>query len=301
MKKGIKDLIFEIRGKQVMLDSDVAKLYGYETKRINEIVRRNIERFPEEFCFRLTKEEYHFLLQQKTDNLLNNWSQIATSSKYKYRGFVYIPLAFTEQGIAMLSGLLKNEIAVKVSISIMNAFVAMRKFIINNAAVFERLTTVEYKMLEYDNNFDKIFDALQKEENIKQKIFFDGQIYDSYSLLIDIIKKANKEIIIIENYVDKTILDLLAKKNKDVSVTIIGTNNLKLSELDIAKFNEQYPKLNMKYSDSYHDRFIIIDNDIIYHLGASLKDLGKKTFGINIIEDKCLLNNIFTKQKNEDD
>ena len=207
----IKNLIYTIRGKQVMLDSDVAMLYHYETKKINQAVKRNIERFPEKFCFQLTEEEFSSLRSQivtlnKTtvqenfeDSSLR--SQIVTLNENTGRGNhrKYLPYVFTEQGIAMLSGLLKNDIAIQVSINIMDAFVEMRKFLMVNGQLFERLTNVEYKLLEHDKKFDKVFDQLQNEENIKQKIFFEGQIYDAYSLIIDIIKKANKKILIIDN------------------------------------------------------------------------------------------------------
>ncbi len=273
----IKDLIYCIRGKQVMLDSDVAMLYHYTTKRINETVRRNKERFPENFCFQLTENE-----------LENLRSQIATSSleKENYGGRRYLPYVFTEQGIAMLSGLLKNEIATKVSVNIMNAFVEMRKFIANNAQVFERLTNVEYKLLEHDKRFDEVFSEFQKETEFKQKIFFNGQIYDSYSLIIDIIKGAKEKIIIIDNYIDDTILKMLAKKNKEVKVVILTSNKNNISKLDIQKFNKQYLGLEIAITNKFHDRFILIDNKELYHVGASLKDLGKKCFAISKIEDE---------------
>ena len=216
----IKNLIYTIRGKQVMLDSDVAMLYHYQTKRINEAVKRNKERFPENFCFQLTTEEIENI--KMPNEVLNfksekNWSQFATSSKsenIKHRGKKYLPYVFTEQGIAMLSGLLKNNIAVQVSINIMNAFVEMRKFLIQNGQIFERLTNIEYKLLEHDKKFNEDFNQLQVEENIKQKIFFEGQIYDAYSLISDIIKKANKKILIIDNYIDDSVLKMLTKKKQ---------------------------------------------------------------------------------------
>ena len=277
--ENIKNLIYCIRGKQVMLDSDVAGLYHYETKKINQTVKRNIERFPEKFCFQLTEEE--------TENLR---SQIVTSSlkKENYGGRRYLPYVFTEQGIAMLSGLLKNEIAVKVSINIMDAFIEMRKFLAINGNIFERLTNIEYKMLEYDKKFDLIFNELQKdkESEFKQKIFFDGQIYDAYSLVINIIKKAKEKILIIDNYIDDSILDMLVKKNKDVKVTILTSMKSNISKLDIQKFNKEYPILEIAKSNKFHDRFMVIDNTEIYHLGASLKDLGKKCFAFSKIEDK---------------
>ena len=295
----IKNLISCIRGKQVMLDSDVAMLYHYETKRINEAVNRNKARFPENFCFQLTEYELETLKSQfATSNENENmWSQFATSSKNetrKHRGKKYIPYVFTEQGIAMLSGLLRNEIAVQVSINIMNAFVEMRKFISLNGQIFERLTNVEYKLLEHDNKFNQVFNELQnnKEQEFKQKIFFKGQIYDAYELIIDIIKTAKTKIVIIDNYIDDTILKMLQKKNKNVEVIILTLQNCNLTKLDVKKFNEQYPTLKIAKTDKFHDRFIIIDNKELYHCGASLKDLGKKCFGINKIEGMDFIENI---------
>ena len=268
-----------------MLDSDVAKLYNCETKYVNRVVKRNIERFPEEFCFQLEQEEFQ-----------NLRCQFVTSSlkKQNYGGRRYMPYVFTEQGIAMLSGLLKNEIAVKVSINIMDAFVEMRKFILSNGQVFDRITNIEYKLLEqsktlteHEEKFEKVFDELQKNERkeFKQKIFFNGQIYDAYSLIIDIIKRAKNKILIIDNYIDDSILKMLAKKNKDVEAVILTSQNCDISKLDINKFNKQYPTLKIARSNKFHDRFIIIDNKELYHCGASLKDLGKKCFAISKIED----------------
>ena len=294
----IKNLIYTIRGKQVMLDSDVAILYHYQTKRINEAVKRNKERFQENFCFQLTTEEIknikmpNVVLNLKNEN---NWSQFATSSKsenIKHRGKKYLPYAFTEQGIAMLSGLLKNDIAVQVSINIMNAFVEMRKFLIQNGQIFERLTNIEYKLLEHDKKFNEVFNQLQVEENIKQKIFFEGQIYDAYSLIIDIIKKANKKILIIDNYIDDSVLKMLTKKNNNVEVVILTSDKSNIQQIDIQKFNKEYPILKVAKTNKFHDRFIIIDNEEMYHLGASIKDLGKKCFGINKIEDVEIMEKI---------
>ena len=275
----IKNLIFTIRGKQVMLDSDVAMLYHYETKNINKAVKRNIERFPEEFCFQLTDEEMkslRFQIGTSKDN---------TILKEPRGGRRYLPYVFTEQGIAMLAGILKNEIAVAVSINIIKSFIEMRKFLNLNGQVFERLTNVEYKLLEHDKKFDKVFNGLQQEENIKQKLFFQGQIWDSYRLIIDIIKRANKKITIIDNYVDDSILKMLTKKNKSVEVIIITSNKSNIENIDIKKFNKEYPILKVVKSNKFHDRFIIIDNKELYHCGASIKDLGKKCFAINKIED----------------
>ena len=255
-----------------MLDSDVGKLYHYETKRINETVKRNIERFPIDFCFQLTSTEYNSLK-----------SHIATSNNRG--GKQKLPYVFTEKGILMLSGLLKNEIAIEISIRIVEAFVEMRKFIYANGQLFERLTNVEFKLLEHDKKFNQIFNQLQQEENIKQKIFFEGQIYDAYSIIIDIIRKANKKILIIDNYIDDSILKMLSKKKNTVEVVILTSKNSNIQHIDVQKFNKEYPKLKIARTDKFHDRFILIDNKEMYHLGASIKDLGKKCFGINKIED----------------
>ena len=283
----IKNLIYTIRGKQVMLDSDVARLYHYETKNINKAVKRNIERFPEDFCFQLTEEEFQTLRFQFGTSKQNE----------EFRGGRrYLPYVFTEQGIAMLAGVLKNDIAVKVSINIIKSFIEMRKFISSNGQLFDRLTNVEYKLLEHDKKFDKVFDQLQNEENIKQKIFFEGQIYDAYSLIIDIIKKANKKILIIDNYIDDSVLKMLTKKNEKVVVVILTSEKSNIQKIDIQKFNKEYPILKVAKTNKFHDRFIVIDNKEMYHLGASIKDLGKKCFGINKIEDIEIINKIINIQ-----
>ena len=283
--ENIKNLIYTIRGKQVMLDSDVAMLYQYTTKSINKAMKRNINRFPEDFCFQLTEKE--------VENLR---FQFGTSSlkKENYGGRRYLPYVYTEQGISMLAGVLKNEIAVQVSINIIRAFIEMRKFISLNGKLFKRLTNVECKILEHDKKFDLVFNELQKDEKMefKQKIFFDGQIYDAYSLIIDIIKKAKQKILIIDNYIDDSILKMLSKKNQKVEVVILTLQNSKLNKLDITKFNKQYPVLKLAYTNKFHDRFIVIDNKELYHVGASLKDLGKKCFAISKIEDKEYLKRI---------
>ena len=309
----IQGIIYTIRGKQVMLDSDAARLYNTETKKINQAVKRNIERFPEDFCFQLTEEEYDTLrskivLNSKSSIDNNNWSQIVTSSKSnpedlrlqiatsslenqnsKHRGKKYLPYVFTEQGIAMLSGLLKNKIAVQVSINIMNAFVKMRHFLKENGQVFERLTSVEYRLIEHDKKFDIVFDKLQEKQIENQRIFFDGQIYDAYSLIIDIIKKSNYKITIIDNYVDDSILEILSKKKDNVEVVILTSNKSNIKNIDIQKFNKQYPTLKVAKTDKFHDRFIILDEKEMYHLGASIKDLGKKCFGINKIGNNDII------------
>ena len=271
----IKSLIYTIRGKQVMLDSDVARLFEYATKDLNRNVKNNIERFPEYYCFQLTNEEYKSL---RCKNFTLNENGRGQHRKY-------LPYVFTEYGITMLAGLLKSEVAVNVSIRIVNSFIEMRKFLTLNGQVFERLTNVEYQLQEHNKKFDEVFNQLQLGENIKQRIFFDGQIYDAYSIIIDIIKKANKKILIIDNYIDDSVLKMLAKKKNNVEVVILTSDKSNIDTLDIKKFNKEYPILKVAKTNKFHDRFIIIDNKEMYHLGASIKDLGKKCFAINRIED----------------
>ena len=285
----IKQKIHTIRGKQVMIDSDVAKLYQYKTKSLNLAVKRNIERFPEEFCFQLTESEYECLR-----------FQIETLNKNK-RGQhkKYLPYVFTEQGVAMLSGVLKSSIAVKMSINIIKAFIEMRKFLVENREVFERLINVEQKLLEQDKKFDEVFNQLQnnKEDEFKQKIFFKGQIWDAYNLIIEIIKKAEKKITLIDNYIDDSILDMFSKKKKDTEVVILTSYHTRISNLDIKKFNKEYPKLKIIKTNIFHDRFIVIDNKYLYHCGASLKDLGQKCFAINKIENMDFIEYIKEKEQ----
>ncbi len=283
----IKNLIYTIRGKQVMLDSDVAMLYHYETKNVNKAVKRNIDRFPEEFCFQITENEFETLRFQ-----IGTSKQNLKINDELRGGRRYLPYVFTEQGIAMLAGVLKNDIAVKVSINIIKSFIEMRKFISLNGQVFERLTSMEYKLLEHDKKFDEVFNQLQLEENIKQRIFFDGQIYDAYRLIIDIIKRANRKILIIDNYIDDSVLKMLAKKKNNVEVVILTSDKSNIENLDVKKFNKEYPILKVAKTNKFHDRFIIIDNKEMYHLGASIKDLGKKCFGINKIEDMNIIEKI---------
>jgi len=272
----IKNMIYTIRGKQVMLDSDVAKLYHYETKNINKAMKRNIERFPDDFCFQLSELEVENLRFQ---------NGTSSSEIENYGGRRYLPYVYTEQGISMLAGVLKNDVAIKISISIIRAFIEMRKFLSLNGQVFERLTNMEYKLLEHDKKFDLIFNELQHEENIKQKVFFKGQFWDSYSVIVDIIKRAQKQIIIIDNYISDTTLKMLAKKNNGVEVIIITLPNTCIKSIDIDKFNKEYPVLKVQKTNRFHDRFIIIDKQEIYHCGTSIKDAGNKCFAINKIED----------------
>lgn len=271
----IKSLIYSIRGKPVMLDSDVAQLFNYTTKDLNRNVRNNIERFPEYYCFQLTETEYKSL---RCKNFTLNKNGRGEHRKY-------LPYVFTEHGITMLAGLLKSKIAVEISIKIVNTFIEMKKILNSSGQIYERLTNVEYKLLEHDKKFDKVFNQLQQENVIKQKIFFDGQIWDSYQLIVNIIKRANRKILIIDNYIDDSVFEMLTKKKKNVYVSILTSNNTNILELDIKKFNKEFPKLVIAKTCKIHDRFIIIDDKELYHIGASLKDLGKKCFAINKIED----------------
>ena len=200
----------------------------------------------------------------------------------------------------MLSALLKSDVAVRVSINIMKAFIEMRKFLMINGQIFERLSSVENKLLEHDKKIDKVFNSLQLEENIKQRIFFDGQIYDAYSLIIDIIKKAKKKILIIDNYIDDSVLKMLTKKNNNVEVVILTSDKSNIQKIYIQKFNKEYPLLKIGKTNKFHDRFIIIDNKEMYHLGASIKDLGKKCFGINKIEDLDIIKKILDYKTKRD-
>ena len=242
-------------------------------------MKNNIERFPEYYCFQLTEEEYKSL---RCKNFTLNKNGRGEHRKY-------LPYVFTEQGVAMLATIIKTDVAIRISIRIMDAFIEMKRFLYTNRQMFERLTNVEYKLLEYDKKFDKVFNQLQQEENIKQKIFFQGQIYDAYSLIIDIIKRANKKITIIDNYIDDSILKMLTKKNKNVEVIIITSDKSNIENIDVKKFNKEYPTLKVAKSNKFHDRFIIIDNKELYHCGASIKDLGKKCFGINKIGNNDII------------
>jgi len=276
----VEDLIYEIRGKQVMLDSDLAKLFGYTTKDLNRNVKNNITRFTETYCFKLTDLEYKNLRRKNLTSSLEN----------NYGGRRYLPYVFTEHGVTMLAGILKSKEAVLVSLKIVDAFILMRKFINDNKDIFKRLTMAEYKLLEHDDKIDKLFNALETRKLENEKIFFNGEIYDAYSLIVDLIKEANDRIIIIDNYIDKGVLDMLIYKKEVVKVLLVTSSHY-LTNLDVEKFNKQYPNLTIKYSNIFHDRFIIIDN-ALYHVGASFKDLGKKCFAINKIEDKEYLNKI---------
>ena len=264
---------------------DLAYLYNVETKVLNQAVKRNLNRFPEHFRFQLTEEEYE-----------NLRSQFVTSSEDNtHGGRRYMPYVFTEQGIAMLSAVLKSDVAVEVSIKIMNSFVEMRNFLLSNREMFDRLDRVELKQLETDRKLEEVFNYIASNTEVKQNVFFDGQIYDAFSFIVGLVKKANKEIILIDNYVDVNTLNILCKKNKSVDVVIITAGKGSLSTKDITKFNAQYPKLSIKTTTDFHDRFLIIDKTEVYHIGASIKDAGKKSFGITKIEDKDLVKSLVNK------
>ena len=286
----IRSMIYVIRNQQVMIDSDLAMLYQVETKVFNQAVKRNIARFPENFRFQLSKEEYESLR-----------SQLVTSKEDEKGkgGRRYLPYVFTEQGIAMLSAVLRSDVAIQVSINIMNTFVEMRRFIANNALLFERISNVELKQLEYqkqtDEKLEQIFEYISEHEESSQKVFFDGQIYDAFSLIVSLIQKAKKEITLIDGYVDVGTLNLLSKKNEDVSVTIYTQKRTRLTKTDVENFNAQYSTLEVKYTKVFHDRFLILDRETAYHVGASLKDAGKKCFGINLIQDAGIIKDILQR------
>jgi hypothetical protein len=266
----IKNLIYTIRGKQVMLDSDLASLYQVETKNLNKAVKRNIERFPVSFCFQLTEEEVQNLRFQ------------SGTSSVSYGGRRYLPYVFTEQGIAMASAILRSDIAVKVSVEIMEVFVEMRRILISNASLFHRLDKIELKQLEADQKFEEIFKALESDKLHSEKgIFYDGQIFDAYTFISDIIRSAKISIILIDNYVDDTVLTLLGKRGQSVTVTIYTKNISNQLQLDLQRYNSQYPSIDLHTFAQAHDRFLIIDGTELYHIGASLKDLGKKWFAFS--------------------
>lgn len=288
--KDIERLVYVIRGKQVMLDSDLAMLYQVETKNLNKAATRNADRFPEDFRFKLTNEEYNNLRFQFGTS---NEKQVGRGGRR------YYPFVYTEQGISMLASVLHSKVAVQVSINIMRSFVEMRKFVANNALLFEKVSNIELKQLEYqkstDEKFDKVFQYIENHAESEQKIFFDGQIYDAFSLIVSIIQKAQREIVLIDSYVDIDTLNILSKKNTGVDVKIITYSNARLSNTDIANFNAQYPNLIVKRSQVFHDRFIILDGSKVYHIGASIKDAGKKCFGISMILDHGIVTDLLTR------
>ncbi|AZA56960.1 MULTISPECIES: ORF6N domain-containing protein [Bacteroidota] len=266
----IKNLIYTIRGKQVMLDSSLASLYQVETKNLNKAVKRNIDRFPASFCFQLTEED--------VENLR---FQIGTSS-LSYGGRRYLPYVFTEQGVAMASAILRSDIAVKVSVEIMEAFVEMRRMLTSNASLFHRLDNIELKQLEADQKFEEIFKAMESDKLHSEKgIFYNGQVFDAYAFVSDIIRNAKTSIILLDNYVDDTVLTLLGKRSHNVTATIYTKSISNQLRLDVQRYNSQYPNIEVEIFSDAHDRFLIIDDTELYHIGASLKDLGKKWFAFS--------------------
>ena len=267
----IENRILSFRGKQIMIDRDLAELYGVETKRLNEQVKRNLDRFPSNFRFQLTDEE--------RDEL------VANCDRFQNLKFSSVnPYAFTEQGVAMLSAVLKSETAIQTSIRIIEAFVAMRNFLMNNASIFQRMERIELKQLRTDEKVDAILDKLNsQEENNQQGVFFDGQIFDAYVLISNLIKKATKRIVIIDNYIDDTVLVQLSKRSPGVNVDIYDGKITSQLRQDVKKHNAQYLRVTLHDYTKAHDRFLIIDEDV-YHIGHSLKDLGKKLFAFSRME-----------------
>lgn len=273
----IQPLIRIIRGQYVMLDRDLSLLYKVETKRLNEQVKRNIERFPEDFMFKLSKDDVEIL---KSQNATSSWG-----------GDRRLPYAFTEQGIAMLSSVLKSQTAVDVNIRIMRAFVSMRRFIATNSQLFQRLETIEYHQLEMkqhqeitDKRIDEVFKKLDANNPPVQGIFYDGQVFDAYRFVSDLMRKAKQSVVLIDNYVDDTVLTLLDKREDGVTATIYTQRISNQFQLDVDRHNTQYPHIEIKQFNKAHDRFLLIDDEV-YHIGASIKDLGKKWFGFTLMRD----------------
>jgi hypothetical protein len=272
----IQNKIFTIRAMQVMMDRDLALLFGVENRVLNQAVKRNIKRFPDDFMFQLSKDEFE------------DWkSQIVTSNSDKM-GLRKMPYVFTEQGVSMLSSILRSDTAVETSIHIVRAFIQMRKFLSQNANIFTRLEKVEQKILTHDDNFDKVFKAIEsKEIKPKQGIFYDGQVFDAYSFVSDIVREAKNSIVLIDNYCDDSVLTLFSK-NQNIEITIYTKNISKQLLLDLEKYNAQYKEIKINKFQDAHDRFMIIDKKEVYHIGASLKDLGKKWFAFSKLDIKNL-------------
>ena len=274
----IENMIYEIRGKNVMLDSDLAMLFGYETKQLNRQVLRNINRFPENYCFQITDTEYISLRCQ--NGTLKN-------GRGEHRK--YLPYVFTEYGITMLAGILKSELAIKMSLRIVDIFITMKNYINTSLIEQKYINELTIKNTEDIKLLQESFDKLNTKES-NNHIFYEGQIYDAYSLLIDILSKVKKEIIIIDNYAGKKLFDII--KNIDVKVKIYTEN---IDNISKEKYEKQYNNLEIINTNIFHDRFIIIDNKVLYHSGASFKDLGKKCFAITKMEDNNILKELLNK------
>lgn len=277
--ENLQKMIFTIRGVQVMIDRDLAELYQVENKRLNEQVKRNSSRFPETFRFQLTDSEKKELVAN-----CDRFEGLKHSSVNPY--------AFTEQGVSMLSAVLRSETAIQVSIRIINAFVEMRKFLVANASLFERLETVEKRQLSFeiktDENFEKVFKALESQEEPRQGIFYNGQVFDAYTFAADLVRSAKKSLVLIDNYIDDSVLTLFSKRKKGVKAKLFTKTISKQLKLDLQKHNEQYPEIEVKTFAEAHDRFLILDESTVYHIGASLKDLGKKWFAFSKFEKGAL-------------
>jgi len=273
----IRDRIFTIRGRQVMIDRDLAELYQVETRTLNQAVKRNADRFPEDFMFQLSKKEFE------------DWkSQIVISNRDRM-GLRRPPYAFTESGVSMLAAVLKSETAIVMSVEIIHAFVHMRRWMADNAAVFQRLDAVEQRQRIVDTRLDKVFEAIEAGEvKPAQGIFFDGQVFDAYAFAADLIRSAKRSIILIDNYVDECTLLLLSKRRKGCAATIYTRTISKALAQDVQKHNAQYPPVEIKTFKQAHDRFLILDDESVYHIGASLKDLGKKMFAFSRFEKGAL-------------
>lgn len=277
----VEDMIYEIRGKQVMLDSDLAILYecANSTKTINQAVKRHPNRFPERFMFQLTEGEYNDLRSQV------GTANISVSKKSRT-----LPYAFTEQGVAMLATILRTNVASEVSIKIMDAFVAMRKYISSNLIEQKYINEL---VLKDNKRIDLLEDTFNHFKSSNNEIYFEGQIYQAYSKIIDILSEAKEEIVLIDSYADKTTLDIISKIQVPITLLTKSKNNLK--QIDIDKYNSEYTNLNIIYNDNFHDRYFILDNYIIYHCGASLNYAGSKTFSINKLEDELVINSLIDK------
>jgi hypothetical protein len=273
---GIDEKILTIRGVQVMLDRDLAELYETETRTLKQSVKRNIDRFPEDFMFELDDEDISLLV-----------SQSVIPSK-KYLGGA-VPFVFTEQGVSMLSSILRTPLAVEMSIKVMRAFVEIRRFMLSNADMFRRIDSLELRQLQTDQKVGAVLDAIGSQDlEPKQGVFFDGQIFDAYSFVSKLIRKAQTSIVLIDNYVDDSVLTMFSKRKKGVSAKIYCKRITKQLRLDLEKHNEQYPAVEIIPFDAAHDRFLILDETVVYHIGASFKDLGKKWFAFSKIEKDAL-------------
>ena len=276
-ERNIQNLIRIVGGVQVILDRDIARLYGVETGALNRQVKRNQERFPKDFMFRLSADEWENL---KCQNGISSWG-----------GDRQLPYAFTENGIAMLSSVLRSNIAIEVNIRIMRAFTAMRRFMLANAQIFQRIESVEKRQIATDAKVDEILKRIDMSETPIQGVFYDGQLWDARALVLKLVSGAKKSLVLIDNWVTVETLDLFAKKRKGVNVTVVTSEHIKkgvahhtISDSDVATFNEQYQKLAVRYNETFHDRFLIVDDKELYLIGASLKDLGKKCFAFTKLD-----------------